>query len=151
MRATRAAAQVGQFVDRFLAYSRDSTASYLDELLLAGFFIKEGFHGEDQMELYDTTCVPPAMRQEPRIPDFDDAGVSGGAGRATRRIAVVDLEEGGRLVGWVGDTIAADEVAIGKKVQVVPRIFEEEEQIKVYYTVDQPGTAWHKAPAPHRG
>jgi uncharacterized OB-fold protein len=66
-------------------------------------------------------------------------------------IAVVDLEEGGRLVGWVGDTIPPDEVAIGKKVQVVPRIFEEEEEIKVYYTVDQPGTTWHQAPPPHRG
>ena len=66
-------------------------------------------------------------------------------------IAVVNLEEGGRLVGWLGDTIPADTLAIGTKVQVVPRIFEEEQQIKVYYTVEQPGTTWHKVPPPHRG
>lgn len=66
-------------------------------------------------------------------------------------VVVVDLEEGGRLVAWRGDTIPDDEMAFGVKVQVVPRIFEEAEQIKVYYTVDAPGTTWHKAPPAHRG
>jgi uncharacterized OB-fold protein len=65
-------------------------------------------------------------------------------------VAVVDLEEGGRLVGWLGDTIPRDDAAIGMPVQVVPRIFEEEEEIKVYYSVEKPGTTWHKAPAPHK-
>ncbi len=31
-------------------------------------------------------------------------------------------------------------------VQVVPRLFEEERAIKVYYTVERPGTTWGKAP-----
>jgi hypothetical protein len=31
-------------------------------------------------------------------------------------------------------------------VQVVPRIFEEVEDIRVYYTVEKPGTTWGKAP-----
>ena len=61
-------------------------------------------------------------------------------------VAVVDLEEGGRLLAWIGETIPDDEVAIGMEVQVVPRIFEEIEEIKVYYTVEQPGTTWGKAP-----
>ena len=30
-------------------------------------------------------------------------------------------------------------------VQVVPRIFEELEEIKVYYTLEKPGTTWVKA------
>jgi len=59
-------------------------------------------------------------------------------------VVVVDLEEGGRLLAWTGDTI--DAVEIGMPVQVVPRIFEETEEIKVYYTVERPGTAWGKAP-----
>ncbi len=61
-------------------------------------------------------------------------------------VAVVELKEGGRLLAWVGDTILKTDVAIGMEVQVVPRIFEELEEIKVYYTVEKPGTTWGKAP-----
>lgn len=66
-------------------------------------------------------------------------------------IAVVDLEEGGRLLAWTGDTLAPAEVKIGMRVQVVPRLFEEMPAIKVYYTVEKPGTTWGKAPPPHLG
>jgi uncharacterized OB-fold protein len=59
-------------------------------------------------------------------------------------VAVIDLEEGGRLLAWVGDTV--ESVEIGMPVQVVPRIFEELEDIRVYCTVEQPGTTWGKAP-----
>jgi len=59
-------------------------------------------------------------------------------------VAVVELEEGGRLLAWIGDTI--DSVEIDMPVQVVPRIFEEIEDIRVYYTVERPGTTWGKAP-----
>jgi len=58
-------------------------------------------------------------------------------------VAVVDLEEGGRLLAWTGETI--DEVEIGMPIQVVPRIFEELEDIRVYYAIEQPGTTWGKA------
>lgn len=61
-------------------------------------------------------------------------------------VAVVDLEEGGRLVGWIGDTIPVDEVEIGMEIQVVPRLFEELEEIRVYYTIERTGTTWGKAP-----
>jgi uncharacterized OB-fold protein len=59
-------------------------------------------------------------------------------------VGVVDLEEGGRLLAWMGETIPAEEIAIGMDLQVVPRIFEEEEDIKVYYSLERPGTTWGK-------
>jgi hypothetical protein len=50
------------------------------------------------------------------------------------------------LLAWVGETIGQDNGEIGMEVQVVPRIFEEVEQIKVYYSVEKPGTSWGKEP-----
>ncbi len=61
-------------------------------------------------------------------------------------IGVVDLEEGGRLLAWIGETIPKDEVRIDMPVQVVPRLFEELEDIRVHYTIERPGTTWGKAP-----
>jgi len=66
-------------------------------------------------------------------------------------VAVVDLEEGGRLVAWVGETIGEGELKIGDPVQVVPQVFEDVEDIRVYYSVERVGTTWGKAPAPHLG
>jgi uncharacterized OB-fold protein len=67
-------------------------------------------------------------------------------------VGVVDLEDGGKALAWFGETIAwfgetipEDDIAIGMEVQVVPRIFEELEEIKVYYSLEQPGTTWSKA------
>ena len=57
-------------------------------------------------------------------------------------IGVVDLEESGRLLAWFGDTISDDEIEIGMELQVVPRIFEEIEEIKVYYSLEKVGTTW---------
>jgi uncharacterized OB-fold protein len=61
-------------------------------------------------------------------------------------VAVVDLEDGGRLLAWIGETIAEGEVAIGMEVQVVPRLLEELEEIRVFYSVELPGTTWGKEP-----
>ena len=61
-------------------------------------------------------------------------------------IGVVDLEEGGRLLAWFGETIEEAQIEIGMPLQVVPRIFEEVEEIKVYYSLEQPGTTWFKSP-----
>ncbi len=60
-------------------------------------------------------------------------------------MGVVDLEDGGKALAWFGETIPEDDIAIGMEVQVVPRIFEELEEIKVYYSLEQPGTTWSKA------
>lgn len=59
-------------------------------------------------------------------------------------VGVVDLEEGGRALAWFGDTIAEDEIKIGMELQIVPRIFEELEDIHVYYSLEKPGTPWIK-------
>ncbi|MCU0692866.1 MAG: Zn-ribbon domain-containing OB-fold protein [Polyangiaceae bacterium] len=75
-----------------------------------------------------------------------DAAPSGFEDVAPYTIAVVDLEEGGRLLGWLGETIPEQQLAIGMQVQVIPRLFEEIEEIRVHYTVERPGTTWGKAP-----
>jgi uncharacterized OB-fold protein len=59
-------------------------------------------------------------------------------------LGVIDLEETGRLLANFGETIDPDEIAIDMPVQVVPRMFEESEAIKVYYTLEKPGTTWVK-------
>ncbi len=59
-------------------------------------------------------------------------------------VGVADLEETGRILAWIGDTIKEEEIKIGMKLQVVPHIFEELEEIKVYYSLEKPGTKWSK-------
>ena len=59
-------------------------------------------------------------------------------------VGVVDLEEGGRALAWIGETIAEDEIEIGMDLQLVPRIFEDCEEIKVDYILEKPGTTWSK-------
>jgi uncharacterized OB-fold protein len=63
-------------------------------------------------------------------------------------IGVVDLAEGGRALAWFGETIPEQDITIGMPLQVVPRIFEELEEIKVYYSLERPGTTWSKAVPP---
>ncbi len=60
-------------------------------------------------------------------------------------LGVVELTEGGRLLAPFGDTIPEASVAVNLAVQVVPRLVEECEQIKVYYTLEAPGTTWVRA------
>lgn len=59
-------------------------------------------------------------------------------------IGVADLAETGRILAWIGESIKEDEIKIGMDLQVVPRIFEDVQEIKVYYTLEKPGTAWKK-------
>jgi len=59
-------------------------------------------------------------------------------------VGVADLEETGRILAWIGDSIDEEKIEIGMKLQVVPRIFEEDEEIRVYYNLEQPGTTWTK-------
>ena len=60
-------------------------------------------------------------------------------------VGVVDMEEGGRALAWFGDTIEEEEIKIGMALQVVPQIFEELEEIKVYYSLEKPGTTWARS------
>ena len=59
-------------------------------------------------------------------------------------LGVVDLAETGRLLAGFGATIDPQEIAIDMPVQVVPRLCEESESIKVHYTLEKPGTTWVK-------
>jgi len=52
-------------------------------------------------------------------------------------IGIVDLDEGGRLLAWIGN-IPKNEIKNDMKVKVVPRIFEEIPEIKLYYTIEKP-------------
>lgn len=62
-------------------------------------------------------------------------------------VGVVDLEEGGRALAWLGGTIPSGEIAIGMTLQLVPRIEEDVEEIRVFYSLERPGTTWSKAGA----
>jgi len=65
-------------------------------------------------------------------------------------LGVIDLEEAGRLLASFGETIDSKEIAIDMPIQVVPRLMEESESIKVHYTLEKPGTTWIKTD-PDRG
>jgi uncharacterized OB-fold protein len=73
-----------------------------------------------------------------------DAAPTGFEDEVPYIVGVVDLEEGGRALAWIGETIPEEEVRIGMDLQIVPRIFEEIEDIKVYYSLEKPGTTWSK-------
>ena len=60
-------------------------------------------------------------------------------------VGVVDLEEGGRALAWFGDSVPASAIAIGMRLQLVPRIDESREEIGVHYDLERPGTAWTRA------
>ena len=52
-------------------------------------------------------------------------------------VGIVDLPEGGRLLGWI-EGIDKEDIEIGMPLKVVPKIFDEIEEIKVYYTLERP-------------
>jgi len=51
-------------------------------------------------------------------------------------LGIVNLKEGGRLIAWTKD-ITDKEIKIGMPVKIIPRIFEEIEEIKLYYTIEK--------------
>ncbi len=102
---------------------------------LSGDFSFQEWSGKGMLYTYSTISAAPT--------GFEDV--------VPYTLGVVNLEEGGRLVAWIGETIPSEQVKIDMPVQVVPRIFEESEEIKVYYTVEKAGTTWGKSPAPHLG
>jgi len=73
-----------------------------------------------------------------------DAAPAGFEDDVPFHLGVVDLEETGRLLASFGDTIDPAEIAIDMPIQVVPRMYEEFEAIKVHYTLEKPGTTWVK-------
>lgn len=55
-------------------------------------------------------------------------------------VGLADLEETGRILAWIGETIKEEDIKIGMELQVVPQIFEELEEIKVYYSLEKAAT-----------
>ena len=74
-----------------------------------------------------------------------DAAPAGFENDVPFHLGVIDLEETGRLLANFGETVDPSEIAIDMPVQVVPRMVEEIEPIKVYYTLEKPGTTWAKS------
>jgi uncharacterized OB-fold protein len=56
-------------------------------------------------------------------------------------VAVVDLDEGGRALAWIGNSVPESTLAIGIPLQLVPRLHEELEDIHVDYTLEAPEQA----------
>jgi len=67
--AVSAEATVDLFVQKFLAYSSDSTAAYLRRAVLGGFDLDAQTYGETTMELYEDTYVPLSMKPCNRVYD----------------------------------------------------------------------------------
>jgi uncharacterized OB-fold protein len=95
---------------------------------LSGDFTFEELSGEGKVHTFTKIVAAPT--------GFEDV--------APYIVGVVDLKEGGRALAWFGDTLEEIEIEIGMDVQIVPRIFEELEDIKVYYSFEKPGTTWSK-------
>jgi hypothetical protein len=73
------------------------------------------------------------------------AAPTGFEDRAPYTLGVVDLEEGGRALAELGESLPATAVHIGLEVQLVPRLLEESEDIHVIYTIERAGTTWSRA------
>jgi uncharacterized protein len=91
---------------------------------LSGKFEFVELSGRGTLQTYSRVTAAPA--------GFEDL--------APYTVGVVDLEEGGRALAWFGETVPEEEIRIGMDLQVVPRIFEEMEELKVYYSLEKPGT-----------
>jgi uncharacterized OB-fold protein len=66
-------------------------------------------------------------------------------------VGVIDLEEGGRALAWFGESVKEDDIEIGMDLQLVPRMKEDVEEIRVYYSLERSGTEWVKTPERARG
>jgi len=69
-----------------------------------------------------------------------DAGPAGFEDRVPYTLGLVDLEEGGRALAAVGESMAEGDLRIGMDVRLVPRMDEESEEIHVYYTLERPAS-----------
>jgi len=50
-------------------------------------------------------------------------------------LGVLDLDDGGRLMGWID--VPREEIEIGMRLIAVPKMFEEEPDIKLYYSLEK--------------
>ena len=66
------------------------------------------------------------------------AAPSGFEALAPYTLGVVDLGSGGRALAWIGASVPEGSLAIGMPLQLVPRLIEEREDIKVDYPLETP-------------
>lgn len=66
------------------------------------------------------------------------AAPSGFESLAPYTLGLVDLEEGGRALAWIGASVPEDSLAVGMALRLVPRLYENVEDIRVDYTLESP-------------
>jgi len=67
-----------------------------------------------------------------------DAAPTGFQDMAPYVVCLVELEQGGRAVGWMGESLKEEELRPDMPVEIRPRFFEEIEPIKLYLSVEKP-------------
>lgn len=67
-----------------------------------------------------------------------DAAPSGFEAWAPYTLGVVDLDEGGRALAWIGASVPEQALRVGMELRLVPRIHEAIEDITVDYTLEAP-------------
>lgn len=67
-----------------------------------------------------------------------DAAPAGFEAHAPYVVGVLDLDEGGRALAWIGARVPPDELRVGLGMELVPRLHEEYEDIRVDYTLELP-------------
>jgi uncharacterized OB-fold protein len=68
------------------------------------------------------------------------ASASGGfESQAPYTIGIVDLDEGGSALAWIGATVSKDSLTIGMPLELVPALREDCEEIHVFYRLELPG------------
>ncbi len=65
-----------------------------------------------------------------------DAPPAGFETRAPYVVGVVDLDEGGRALAWIGDSVPESALRAGLEMVVTPRLHEDIEDIRVDYTLE---------------
>jgi uncharacterized OB-fold protein len=56
-------------------------------------------------------------------------------------LGLLDLEDGGRALAWVGDSVPERSLRIGMELRLVPRMHEDREEIVLDYTLESPDAA----------
>ena len=91
-------------------------------------------------------CLSPAFEFVPITPRGRlltwtriHAAPTGFEALAPYALGVVDLEDGGRALASFGSSVTPDLIRIGMELDLVPRLHEEIEDIRVDYTLERPG------------
>lgn len=67
------------------------------------------------------------------------ASASGGfESQAPYILGIVDLDEGGSALAWIGSTVSQESLTIGMTLELVPALREDLEEIHVFYRLELP-------------